>query len=195
MAVAAAGVAGAAENSPPRSAVERAPAPEAEEESKSAVVDVGISAATIEPSVPLLARQPAPRLLDLASLDLGPPESGVDARPRREGAGFSYDLGDSLRANLNYKHAFLFGTASNEALQNASFSGFSTSRERDIINLKMSWRLAWSTVDLGYRFESTRPEVRSGSGSASGGPNWLPGSQDMLHGLMVGFTQEFGGSP
>jgi hypothetical protein len=58
----------------------------------------------------------------------------------------------------------------------------------------MSWRLTRSTVDLGYRFESTRPEARAAGETGADGRHWLPGSEDMLHGLMLGFTREFGGA-
>lgn len=132
-----------------------------------------------------------PRLLDLPTLEVESLDGKKAGEPGIPGAGVSYALADSLLARVNYKHAFLFGDSSNEVLQNASFSGFSAKPDRDIVNLQMSWRLARSTVDLGYRFESARPDPRTAS-YAAGARRWLPGSEELLHGLMLGFTQQFG---
>ncbi len=108
------------------------------------------------------------------------------------GNGLTYLLSDHWTANFKYKHAFLFDTASNDALRQSQYSDFSTNRERDVLNLDMSWRLSWSTLDLGYRFQSVRGAASRGL-AAEGG--WLPNFEDSLHSLTLGVTKTWGGSP
>jgi hypothetical protein len=129
-----------------------------------------------------------PDLLDVAGVE-SRSDDGIS------GAGLTYSLSDHWTANLKYKHAFLFDTGSDEALRQSQYSDFSTDTERDVLNLDMSWRLSWSTLDLGYRFQSVRGDHAGADRGLSAERGWLPDFQDSLHSLTLGVTKTWGGSP
>lgn len=112
---------------------------------------------------------------------------------RSGGREVSYLLAPWLKANLKYKHAFLFESSPSGMIRKEARSGFSVEGDRDIFDLTMSWELARSSLNLGYRLESTRPD--GGSVPEDSASGWLLGSEAPLHGLTFGITRRWGGGP
>jgi hypothetical protein len=121
-----------------------------------------------------------------------PPGGRADATKPAAGEGFSYSINDHWTAHFDYTHSFLFDRGATDTVRMQPLADFSTDFERDVLNLQMSWQLPWSRLDLGYRFQSTRP------GSINADQPWtrslLPESSARLHAFMLGLTREWGGS-
>jgi hypothetical protein len=145
------------------------------------------SGATLDPSAVLLLDPPS-----LAAPRRSAPPPGT--APEKGAGGFTYRLSDELAAGVSYKHALLFGTATNESLRQQPFNDFTTDRDRDVLKLNMSWNLALTRFDLGYRIDSTRldpTQDRTGRYSLLG---VLPESEHTLHSLTFGVTRRWGGA-
>jgi hypothetical protein len=106
-----------------------------------------------------------------------------DERSNKKGA--TYSLSDNWTAQLSYQHAVLAQTLSNDELRTKKLADFSADRERDVLGLQMDWRLAGSTVGLGYRFQSMRGEPGSGLSGIG---------ERFMHAFTLGFTREWGGA-
>lgn len=111
-----------------------------------------------------------------------------------EGSGgpLSYSLSDDLTAQLRYHHSELVGRQDSQTVRDDESTAFSTRPDRDVLDLNMSWRLAGSTVGLGYELQS----ARGGSGAGEVGfSRFLPGSQQATHALTLGLRREWGAAP
>jgi hypothetical protein len=134
----------------------------------------------IDPPVVLSARSPEEPHLWTRPLPWPPePRQASDKKPA------TYSLSDNWTAQLSYQHAVLAPTLSNNELRTKKLTDFSTERERDVLGLHMDWRLAGSTIGLGYRFQSTRGEPGSGISSIG---------ERFMHAFTLGFTREWGGA-
>lgn len=102
----------------------------------------------------------------------------------------AYSLSDEVTARLHYDHAQLSDRADSQTLRDETSTGFSTRPDRDVVGLNMSWRLAGSTVGLGYQLESSR----LGNSSDLGIGRFLPGNQQALHSFTLGLTRAWGAS-
>lgn len=105
--------------------------------------------------------------------------------------GLTYRLGDTLTAGLSYRHALLFGTSKGDVLRQSQAGDFDTSRDRDVFKLNMSWDLALTELDLGYRLESARAEPGAPGGYSLLGV--LPERDRTMHSLTLGVTRRWGG--
>jgi hypothetical protein len=134
-------------------------------------------------------------LLDLPSLARPARVAAPGGTAGEKSAGaFTYRLSDGLAAGLSYRHALLFGTATNESLRQQQLNDFTTDQDRDVLKLNMSWDLSLTRFDLGYRIDSTRldpSQDRSGRYSLLG---ILPESERTLHSLTFGVTRRWGGA-
>ena len=138
----------------------------------------------------LLGARPLLESVDLAVDSI----SGLDTESRRKApaATGGFDLGDQWKAAFSYRHELLSAATPTEELRRDRFSAFSNHPNRDVLDLKLSWSLPWSQVDLGYMFQSQRA-----LGSPAGTPYSVGGildSEDQLHAFMIGITKPFGGS-
>jgi hypothetical protein len=134
---------------------------------------------------------PHPRIREFSFPAAGTPNRS--STRRSGGGGVSYLLAPWLKADLKYKHAFVFESGPSGAIREKATSGFSVDGDRDILDFTMSWERALSSLNLGYRLESTRPG--SGAVPEDTPPGWFPGSAAALHGLTVGVTRRWGGAP
>lgn len=105
-------------------------------------------------------------------------------------APIAYSLSERLTAQLRYRHSALFGTARSAQLRNDELAGLAQQTERDVVDLGMSWRLAGSTVGVGYQLQSARTADDIADLS-----RFLPGSQHATHALTLGLTREWGAAP
>lgn len=105
------------------------------------------------------------------------------------GGPLSYSLSDDLTAQFHYHHAELLERGDSQSVRDDESTAFSTRPDRDVLDLNMSWRLAGSTLGLGYQLQS----ARGGSGPGEVGfSRFLPGSQQATHALTLGLTREWG---
>lgn len=111
------------------------------------------------------------------------------ARPPSPGGPVTYSLSDRLSAQVRYRHSFLFGTGTSTALRSEGPRTYSSRPDRDVLGLAMSWRLAGSTVGLGYQLESARERA---GGADAGVTRFLPGSEQATHSFTLGLTREWG---
>jgi hypothetical protein len=128
------------------------------------------------------------RELVLGSEPARPAKEGSAVAQRSGGHGLGYSLSDDWTARVGYSHSYVFDRAAGDVLRQQRLAEFSTDYERDVVDLQMSWRLSWSRLDLGYRFQSTRPDAALSS-------SLIPESQATEHSIMLGVTREWGGRP
>jgi hypothetical protein len=113
--------------------------------------------------------------------------------PRTTGGPLSYPLSDHLSAQFRYRRAQSFDRSGSRSLRDDPSTAFSTLPNRDVFDLNMSWRLAGSTLGLGYQLQSSAGGVWSGApATAAGFSRFLPGNQQATHSLMFGLTREWG---
>lgn len=110
--------------------------------------------------------------------------------PAPPGGPIAYPLSDAVTARLRYDHAQLSDRADSQTLRNDLSTAFSTRPDRDVVGLNMSWRLAGSTVGLGYELDSSR----LGNANDVGIGRFLPGNQQALHSFTLGLTRAWGAS-
>jgi hypothetical protein len=110
-------------------------------------------------------------------------------RPKPSAGPMAYSLSDDLTAQLRYHHDEHFELGSAEMLRDDQSTAFSTRPDRDVIDLKMSWRLAGSTVGLGYELQSARTGAAPGEFLVS---RFLPGNPQATHSITLGLTREWG---
>lgn len=137
----------------------------------------------------------APALLRADLLDWNAAPLARDARPGGKtppGAGLNYDISDRWRAGVTYQHARLFELGSSAALRDSGGTGLLTDRDRDVLNLQMSWHLAESELGLGYRLESARLTGNARDTLSLG--RLSPDGEHNLHSLMFGITRRWGGA-
>jgi hypothetical protein len=137
---------------------------------------------------PLLPSIEEPEAFLIESVDerhLFSPQSPWRSAPRGEPGRrpATYSLSDNWTAQLSYQHSVIAQTLSNSELRTKKLTEFSTDRERDVLGLQMDWRLAGSTVGLGYRFQSMRGEPGSGISGIG---------ERFMHSFTLGFTREWG---
>jgi hypothetical protein len=101
----------------------------------------------------------------------------------------SYALSDGLSTQLRYRHSLAFDRAGSKQLRDDPSTAFSTDYNRDVLDLNMSWRLAGSTLGVGYQLQSARGETLSENVGLS---RFLPGSAQATHSLMFGLTRQWG---
>lgn len=121
--------------------------------------------------------------------------AGAAPRPRHAAPGgpLSYPLSDEVTAHVDYRHALLFDRADSQTARSGEPGAFSTRPDRDVVDLNMSWRLAGSTVGLGYQLESARAGSNIGDAGVS---RFLPGSPQATHSFTLGLSREWGqGAP
>lgn len=100
----------------------------------------------------------------------------------------AYSLSDDVTARLRYDHAQISDRANSQTLREDESTAFSTRPDRNVVGLNMSWRLAGSTVGLGYQLESSR----LGNTGDFGIGRFLPGNQQALHSFTLGLTRSWG---
>jgi hypothetical protein len=110
--------------------------------------------------------------------------------PAPPGGPIAYPLSDAVTAHLQYDHAQLSDRADSQTLRNDLSTAFSTRPDRDVVGLNMSWRLAGSTVGLGYQLDSSR----LGNANDVGIGRFLPGNQQALHSFTLGLRRPWGAS-
>jgi hypothetical protein len=115
--------------------------------------------------------------------------SAEPERPSPSGAPAAYSLSDDLTAQLRYHHDERFDRGSSDMLRDDQSTAFSTRPDRDVIDLNMSWRLAGSTVGLGYELQSARTGSAPGEFGVS---RFLPGNPQATHSITLGLTREWG---
>ena len=121
--------------------------------------------------------------------------SAAPGPPRATGGPLSYSLSDHLSAQLRYRRAQSFDRSGSRSLRDDPSTAFSTLPNRDVFDLNMSWRLAGSTLGLGYQLQSSAGGVWGGApATAAGLSRFLPGNQQATHSLMFGLTREWGGA-
>lgn len=121
--------------------------------------------------------------IDDRNLRLQSPPWVTAPRRRSGGKPATYSLSDNWTAQLSYQHSVLAQTLSNDELRVKKLTDFSTDRERDVLGLQMDWKLAGSTIGLGYRFQSTRGAPGSGISGIG---------ERFMHAFTLGFTKEWG---
>jgi hypothetical protein len=120
---------------------------------------------------------------------------GLGSRPVRSAGGpLAYSLSDALTAQLRYRRSQMFRFSRSQTVRDDPSSGFSTQADRDVVDLNMSWRLAGSTVGLGYQLQSSTHGL-AGVANDAGLARFLPGSAQATHSLSLGFTREWGAAP
>lgn len=113
--------------------------------------------------------------------------------PRATGGPLSYPLSDHLSAQLRYRRAQSFDRSGSRSLRDDPSTAFSTLPNRDVFDLNMSWRLAGSTLGLGYQLQSSAGGVWGAApATAAGFSRFLPGNEQATHSLMFGLTREWG---
>jgi hypothetical protein len=115
--------------------------------------------------------------------------AAAEARGRPVGGPLSYSLTDALSAQVRYRRSLLFETQQSAALRVEGPRSFSSRPVRDVLGLNMSWRLAGSTLGLGYQLESASEHDR---GADAGVNRFLPGSEQATHSLTLGVSREWG---
>jgi hypothetical protein len=132
------------------------------------------------------ATLPGQLVAESAATDPGP------ARPT--GGPLSYPLSDHLSAQLRYRRAQSFDRSGSRSLRDDQSTAVSTLPNRDVFDLKMSWRLAGNnTVGLGYQLQSSAGGVWGAAPqTAAGFSRFLPGNQQATHSFMFGLTREWG---
>lgn len=108
--------------------------------------------------------------------------------PAAAGGPMAYSLSNDVTADVDYHRAQLFDRADSETLRNETATAFSTRPDRDVLDLNMSWRLAGSTVGLGYQLES----ARTGTAGDLGIGRFMPGNQQAMHSLTLGLSHAWG---
>lgn len=116
----------------------------------------------------------------------------LPAKPPRTGGPLAYPLSDDLTAQLRYRRPQLFGFSRSQVARDDMSSAFSSKSDRDVLDLNMSWRLAGSTVGVGYQLQSTTHGALGGT--EAGLSRFMPGSEQATHSLSLGFTREWGRS-
>lgn len=144
--------------------------------------------ALLENACAPLAEVLGERVLERLDVEAEPDSSEPSDRKRTS---VSYQLNDSWRAGLSYRHSLLFGLAQGEKLRGAPFTDFATDRERDILNLQLSWQLRWTFLDFGYRFDS--PRAAPGTAPGLSLDRFWPEEGHRTHSLMLGVRREWGG--
>jgi len=127
------------------------------------------------------------RATQLLRSDATPADAAPSAPTGEHPVGYS--LSDDLTAQFKYHHAELFDRADSQTLRDDTSTAFSTRPDRDVLDLNMSWKLAGSTVGLGYEFQT----ARSGGGDI-GITRLLPGNQQATHSFTLGLSREWGAS-
>ena len=99
-----------------------------------------------------------------------------------------------MSAQFRYRRAQSFDRSGSRSLRDDPSTAFSTLPNRDVFDLNMSWRLAGSTLGLGYQLQSSAGGVWGGrpATEAAGLSRFLPGSEQATHSLMFGLTREWG---
>jgi hypothetical protein len=157
------------------------------------------------PDSGLTLLDPSWLLPPIESLDLAAAEDRVHAgqhllddslvaapRPPKEPSPtgpLTYTLSEALTTQLRYRHSLAFDRASSKPLRDDPSTAFSTSFNRDVLDLNMSWRLAGSTVGVGYQLQSTRGATLAENVGLS---RFLPGSEQATHSLTFGLTRQWG---
>jgi hypothetical protein len=101
----------------------------------------------------------------------------------------AYSLSRDVTAQLRYHHDERFDLGSSDMLREDQSTAFSTRPDRDVIDLNMSWRLAGSTVGLGYELQSARTGSAPGEVGVS---RFLPGNPQSTQAITLGLTREWG---
>ena len=101
----------------------------------------------------------------------------------------AYSLSRDVTAQLRYHHDERFDLGSSDMLREDHSTAFSTRPDRDVIDLNMSWRLAGSTVGLGYELQSARTGSAPGEVGVS---RFLPGNPQSTQAITLGLTREWG---
>jgi hypothetical protein len=112
--------------------------------------------------------------------------------PRAADGPFAYSLSDDLTAQLRYHRTQMFALSPSDAVRADESSGFSTRPDRDVVDLNMSWRLAGSTVGVGYELQSAARGIPGAVANDAGFARFLPGSGQATHSFTLGLTREWG---
>jgi hypothetical protein len=143
---------------------------------------------SLDTELPLDGSQRADQIL---LNDAGAPESAPPATTSGEKP-VAYSLSRDLTAQLSYHHDERFQLGSSDMLRNDTqdqSTAFSTRPDRDVIDLNMSWRLAGSTVGLGYELQSARTGSAPGDVGMS---RFLPGNPQSTQSITLGLTRQWG---
>jgi hypothetical protein len=119
------------------------------------------------------------------------PTDDETARPFGPGApAGSFALSHNVTGKVSYHHEMLFPTATNRDLRTRRFSLFSADRNRDVIDLRLSWRVSsLSALDFGYQLQSNRESLLgTGEGYSS---RRFASDADLDYAFTIGITRRF----
>lgn len=135
-------------------------------------------------TVPPLAAFPESRSpLVAAALD------DDDRAVKDEGSG-SISLTRNWSAAVSYHHELLFPTATSKDLRTRRFSLFSADENRDVLDLRLSWRVSQlSELDFGYQVQSNRASLSAAAESYS--VRRFVSDADLDYALTIGITRRF----
>jgi hypothetical protein len=118
-------------------------------------------------------------------------ETLLPEAPRTESTGgsVSYRVTDRWTAALAYHYDIYLPLSATRELRASPPNRLAQGRN-DVLDLQLSWRLSWSHVDVGYRFQSTRTSPTLGQSYFL---SRLLERDDPLHAVTIGITRRFGG--
>lgn len=116
---------------------------------------------------------------------------GEITAPADEDAGVgAFALSRNWTAAVAYHHELLFPTATSRDLRTRRFSLFSADQDRDVLDLRLSWRLTQlSDLDFGYQLQSNRASL-AGAGEAYSVRRFVSDA-DLDYALTIGITRRF----
>jgi hypothetical protein len=121
-----------------------------------------------------------------------PEADGVAAGRPGGPRGLRYSVSDGVTAGVSYSHTRLPETASNDELRKYRLGAFSTSPDRDVLDLGMSWDIGESSsVGVGYQLHSSRPDNTGRVPSEQTG-SVLPQSEGLDHAVTFGVRRSWG---
>lgn len=101
-----------------------------------------------------------------------------------------FELSRGWRAGIAYHHELLFPTATSSDLRTRRFSLFSADQNRDVLDLRLSWRLSQlSDLDFGYQLQSNRASLAGAAGAYS--VRRFVSDADLDYALTIGITRRF----
>jgi hypothetical protein len=136
-----------------------------------------------------------PPLADFADVraplvDAVPADDAVAKPPPPSSPAGSFVLSPHVTGKVSYHHELLFPTATNRDLRTRRFSLFSADRNRDVLDLRLSWQVSrFSALDFGYQLQSNR-ESLLGTGEGYVARRFVTDA-DLDYALTIGITRRF----
>jgi hypothetical protein len=118
------------------------------------------------------------------------PYDAAAAKPAAPGApAGSFALSPNVTGRVSYHHEMLLPTASNRDLRTRRFSLFTADRNRDVLDLRLSWNFAGlNALDFGYQLQSNRDAFLAREGYST---NRFASDADLDYAFTIGITRRF----